>query len=224
MTKTKSTKIKRWYFKEDKWLRIGLYLFVLAGLIAGIMQVWLQVNQQGEEALRAHTERLARLILSQAKHESRIWLMENNQDALQSLAQHLQQQDVILEVSIQDELGRNLVRLGHDLPIHRYLTNLPEMIWAVPMVVEVTADTTTEPQSLSFNEPLNTKIGERLGFVRITFDYDRIMAESRPFYRSIMSESAFLIVLAFFAGVMLATVFVRRRKPALIRATTEAKD
>lgn len=193
----------RWYFKEDRWLRLGLYIGVAALLFSAIANVWLQVNQRGEEALMAHTERLARLILAQARHESQIWFLEDNDEALRSLAQHLQQQDEILEVAIQDKLGRTMVRIGHEQPIHEYLNALPEVIWAVPMVEDVLD---SDDQS-----------AELLGFVRITFDYDRIMAESRPFHRTIMSESAYLMLLAFFAGVMVATAFVRRRKPALIR-------
>lgn len=193
----------RWYFNEDRWLRLGLYMAVAALLIAALVNVWQQVNQRGEEALVAHTERLARLILAQARHESHIWFLENNQAALQSLAQHLQQQDEILEVAIQDKLGRTLVRVGHEQPLHEYLSNLPEVIWAVPMVEDVFDGDEAH--------------AELLGFVRITFDYDRIMAESRPFHRSIMSESAYLLLLAFFAGIMVATAFVRRRKPAVIR-------
>lgn len=193
----------RWYFNEDRWLRLGLYMGVAALLLSAIANVWLQVNQRGEEALMAHTERLARLILAQARHESQIWFLENNDDALRSLAQHLQQQDEILEVAIQDRLGRTVVRVGHEQPLYEYLTALPEVIWAVPMVEEVLDS--------------DDKNAELLGFVRITFDYDRIMSESRPFHRSIMSESAYLIILAFFAGVMVATAFVRRRQPVLIR-------
>lgn len=192
----------RWHFNEDRWLRLGLYMGVAALLFSAIANVWLQVNQRGEEALMAHTERLARLILAQARHESQIWFLENNENGLRSLAEHLQKQDEILEVAIQDKHGRNVVRVGHDLPLHEYLNALPRVIWAVPMVEDVLDS--------------NDKSAELLGFVRITFDYDRIMSESRPFHRSIMSESAYLLILAFFAGIMVATAFVRRRKPVLI--------
>ncbi len=113
---------------------------VAALLFSAIANVWLQVNQRGEEALMAHTE------------------------ALFSLAQHLQQQDEILEVAIQDKLGRTMVRIGHELPIHEYLNALPEVIWAVPMVEDVLD---SDDQS-----------AELLGFVRITFDYDRIFRGS----------------------------------------------
>ena len=151
----------------------------------------------------AQTERSARLSMSQAQHEARIWFLEENEQALESLANHLVAQSVVLEVAIQDEWGQTIVRAGHDQPIHEYLQTLPEVIWAVPMV-----------------EPVLDRDGagaNLLGFVRITFDYDRIMAESRPYHRGILRENAYLTLLAFFAGFMVAVAFIRRRKPVLIR-------
>ncbi|RUO43792.1 hypothetical protein CWE15_00910 [Aliidiomarina taiwanensis] len=199
----------RWYFYEDRWLRLGLYMGVAALLFSAIANVWVQLNQRGEEALMAHTERLARVIMAQAEHESQIWFMENNHEALSSLARHLQQQDEILEVAIQDNLGRTIVRAGHSVSIDNYLRNLPEVIWAVPMVEDVLD-----------SDEANAKL---LGFVRITFDYDRIMAETRPYHRSIMSENAYTLILAFFAGVLVATAFVRRRKPVLIHQSARPR-
>ncbi|MCC5854432.1 MAG: hypothetical protein JJU10_01970 [Idiomarina sp.] len=194
----------RWHFRSDRWIRRGLYVVVAIFLSGIIVHAWVQSNQRGQQALVDHTERLARLILAQARHEAQIWFIEDNQNALESLARHLQQQDAILEVAIQDERGRSLVRVGHQLPVHEYLLSLPEVIWAVPMV-----------------EAVMDREGpgaELLGFVRITFDYDRIMAESRPFHRGLMNDQAYLMVIAFIAGGMLATAIVRRRKPAVIRA------
>src|SRR5690554_233720 len=127
----------RWYFYEDRWLRLGLYMGVAALLFSAIANVWVQLNQRGEEALMAHTERLARVIMAQAEHESQIWFMDNNHEALNSLAKHLQQQDEILEVAIQDHLGRTIVRAGHADSIDNYLRSMPDVIWAVPMVEDV---------------------------------------------------------------------------------------
>lgn len=203
-------RIFRWYFNEDKWLRRGLSLAVAAFLLTSIANVWSQLNQRGEEALMMHTERLARLILAQARHEAQVWFLQDNPGGLQSLAHHLQQQEEILEVAIQDLYGQTMVRAGHDLPVHEYLRTLPQIIWAVPMV-----------------EPVMDREGpgaELLGFVRITFDYDRIMAESRPFHRSVMSENAYMMLLAFFTGVMVAMAFIRRRKPAVIRGAREERE
>ncbi|KPQ04652.1 MAG: putative membrane protein affecting hemolysin expression [Idiomarinaceae bacterium HL-53] len=209
-TETSTKRTFRWHFREDRWLRRGLYLAVAALFVSAIINIYSQLNQRGEAALMAHTERLARLILAQAQHEARIWFLEENEVALESLARHLQQQDEILEVAIQDEWGQTIVRMGHDLPVHEYLQTLPDIIWAVPMV-----------------EPVLDRDGagaSLLGFVRITFDYDRIMAESRPFHRTIMSENAYLMLMAFFSGLMVAAAFIRRRKPVLIRGKKHGEE
>ncbi|WP_113907292.1 AhpA/YtjB family protein [Aliidiomarina celeris] len=200
-------RIFRWYFHEDRWLRRGLALAIALFLLSAVANVYMQLSERGREVAVVHTERLARLILAQAQHEAQIWFLQDNLTGLESLARHLQQQTEILEVAIQDQYGQTLVRIGHDLPVYEYLQSLPQVIWAKPMV-----------------EPVLDRDGpgaQLLGFVRITFDYDRIMAESRSFNRSIMSENAYVMLLAFFAGIMVAAAFIRRRKPAVIRGLKE---
>lgn len=193
----------RWHFREDRWIRRGLYLAIATLFFIAIANTFMQLDQRGETALISQTERQARLNLSLAKHEARIWFLEENEVAMESLANYLQEQDDILEVAIQDEWGQTIVRAGHDLPVHEYLQTLPDVIWAVPMV-----ETVLDREGAGAN---------LLGFIRITFDYDRIMSDSRPFHRSILSENAYLTLLAFFAGFMVAVALIRRRKTVLIR-------
>lgn len=188
----------------EKLYRRTVYLVVAVIISSIIISTWYQAKQEGEEVLMEHTERLARVILSQARHEARVWFLDNNLSGLNSLASHLSQQEGIIEVSIQDYQGQNLVREGHDQPLHNYLRSLPTDLWAVPMV-----------------DPVMDRDGpgaQLLGFVRITFDYDRIMAESRPHHRLFMRQNAFMLFMAAIAGFMVATAMVRRRKPLTIHA------
>lgn len=197
VVKQPSTK-RPWLLPGERWYRrIVIMLVALILLTALLISFW-QSRSEGDRVLVAHTENLARLIVSQAEHEARIWFLEDNHEGLSSLAAHLQAQEEILEVSIQDELGRPVVRVGHNLPIHEYLLSLPDDMWAVPMVVPV----------LDHGGPG----AQLLGFVRITFDYDRITAQSRPYHRASWQNQLLMLVLAFLSGALIAFAMLRRRR------------
>ncbi|MCH8501454.1 MAG: hypothetical protein LAT77_06035 [Aliidiomarina sp.] len=193
---------KRPWFVPGEQVYRRVVLFVIAAILLFIIaNVWLQANKKGEEVIVAHTENLAKVILAQAEHEARVWFLNGNQEGLQSLANHLQQQDAILEVSIQDDLGRNVVRAGHDLPVHEFLRQLPDSMWAVPMVAPV--------------YDRSNGVSHLLGFVRITFDYERITAQSRPYHRIAGRQQLVGLAMSFVAGV-LVTFGVLRRRRALV--------
>lgn len=185
-------------FRGERLYRRIMLLVVAVITISIITNLWFQANQKGEEVLVAHTENLAQVIMAQAQHEARVWFINENREGLVSLAEHLQKQPSILEVSIQDNRGRNIVRVGHDQPVHEFLRQLPESMWAVPMVATVMDRDESGAQLL--------------GFVRITFDYQRITAESRPYHRASLRQLALLIGLAFFAGAVVTFAFLRRRR------------
>lgn len=191
-----------WLVRGERWYRRGLLGFLAALIITNIATAYWQSRDEGDRVLAAHTENLARLILSQAEHEARIWFLEDNHEGLRSLAHHLQGQEAILEVSVQDELGRSIVRAGHDLPIHQYLLSLPDTLWAVPMVATVMDHDGAGAQLL--------------GFVRITFDYDRITAQSRPYHRASLQNQLLMLVMAFLAGILVAFAILRRRRPIAV--------
>ncbi|MCH8492446.1 MAG: hypothetical protein LAT53_04345 [Idiomarina sp.] len=196
---TNTAKNKRpWMFRGERLYRRIMLLVVAVITISIITNLWFQANQKGEEVLVAHTENLAQVIMAQAQHEARVWFINENREGLVSLAEHLQKQPSILEVSIQDNRGRNIVRVGHDQPVHEFLRQLPESMWAVPMVATVMDRDESGAQLL--------------GFVRITFDYQRITAESRPYHRASLRQLALLIGLAFFAGAVVTFAFLRRRR------------
>ncbi|WP_194755272.1 hypothetical protein [Aliidiomarina indica] len=188
-----------WLVRGERWYRRGLLGFLAVLLLANIATAYWQSRDEGDRVLAAHTENLARLILLQAEHEARIWFLEDNHDGLRSLAHHLQGQEAILEVSVQDELGRSIVRAGHDLPIHHYLLSLPDSLWAVPMVATVMDHDGAGAQLL--------------GFVRITFDYDRITAQSRPYHRASLQNQLVMLAMAFLAGILISFAILRRRRP-----------
>ncbi|RUO37278.1 hypothetical protein CWE13_04760 [Aliidiomarina shirensis] len=198
------SKKRPWMLPGERVYRRIILIVAALTLIGIIANSWYQANQKGEEVLVEHTENLAQVIMAQAQNEAKIWFIEDNYNGLENLAQHLQSQEAILEVSIQDELGRNLVRVGHDLPLHTYLANLPDSIWAVPMVSAVLDRSETG--------------SHLLGFVRITFDYDRITAQSRPYHRASLQQQAFLLLLAFVAGVLVTFSFLRRRRPISVHS------
>lgn len=184
---------KHWLISGEHLYRRGLQLAVALLLSIWIILMWLGAEQRGEEVRVLHTEQLARVILSQATHEAKIWLAEDNTSGLEGLAHHLQSQDGILEVSIQDEQGRSIVRAGHDLPVQTYLTSLPTSMWSVPMVSSIDED------------------GVSRGFLRITFDYNRIMSESQIYQRDYLHKTGFMLFLAALAGALAATALLKRR-------------
>ena len=139
------------------------------------------------------TEQLARVVLAQAQHEARVWLLEDNAKGLAGLAEHLQQQDGVLEASIQDAQGRSLVRAGHSQPVHNYLNSLPTYMWAVPLVSRIDHE------------------GRNIGFIRITFDYHRIMADADVYQRVNMQRTGFILFLSALAGFLFATAVLKRR-------------
>ncbi|RUO19597.1 hypothetical protein CWE08_09185 [Aliidiomarina iranensis] len=205
--KPTASRKRPWMLPGERTYRRVILIVAALALLGIIANSWYQANQKGEEVLVEHTENLAQVIMAQAQNEAKIWFIEDNYNGLENLAQHLQNQEAILEVSIQDELGRNLVRVGHDMPVHTYLTNLPDSIWAVPMVAPVYDRSDSGPHLL--------------GFVRITFDYDRITAESRPYHRASLQQQAFMLLLAFLAGVLVTFSFLRRRRPISVEAPKE---
>lgn len=193
---------KHWLISGEHLYRRGLQLAVALLLSIWIILMWLGAEQRGEEVRVLHTEQLARVILSQATHEAKIWLAEDNTSGLEGLAYHLQSQDGILEVSIQDEQGRSIVRVGHDLPVQTYLTSLPTSMWSVPMVSSIDED------------------GINRGFLRITFDYNRIMSESQIYQRDYLHKTGFMLFLAALAGALAATALLKRR----LRAVSEPRQ
>lgn len=112
------------------------------------------------------------------------------------LAKHLQAQEGILEVSVQDNLGRSLVRVGHDLGISDYLLSLSSDVWAVTRVIPI----------------VNQEEGamQLLGFVRVTFDYGQITAQARPFYRALWQPLFMMVSVAFATGGFLMFWWLRR--------------
>lgn len=199
-----------WIVPGERFYRRVVIFIIATVLLLIIANVWLQANKKGEEVIVAHTENLAKVILAQAEHEARVWFLSDNEAGLVSLANHLQSQANILEVTIQDQQGRSIVRAGHDLPIHDYLRQLPESMWAVPMVAPVYDR--SGPESYL------------LGFVRITFDYDRITAQSRPYHRASGQQQIVGLVMAFIAGMLVAFGILRRRRPIPVAADPDSND
>lgn len=184
---------RHWLVDGEHLYRRAIQLVVSMLLLGWIGASWYSVGQRGEEVTLLQTEELARVILAQASHEAQVWILEDNQEGLHGLAQHLQQQDGILEVAIQDERGRTLVRAGHQMTVQDYLTTLPTSMRAVPKV-----------------SPIDNN-GQMIGFIRITFDYQRILAESDMYQRAYMQRSGFLVFLSVLAGFLFATAVLRRR-------------
>ena len=184
---------RHWLVDGEHLYRRAIQLVVSMLLLGWIGASWYSVGQRGEEVTLLQTEELARVILAQASHEAQVWILEDNQEGLRGLAQHLQQQDGILEVAIQDERGRTLVRAGHQMTVQDYLTTLPTSMRAVPKV-----------------SPIDNN-GQMIGFIRITFDYQRILAESDMYQRAYMQRSGFLVFLSVLAGFLFATAVLRRR-------------
>lgn len=193
MKTTLHTWTRHWLIDGEHLYRRAIQLLVALLLLTWIGSNWYSVGQRGDEVTRLQTEALARVILSQASHEARVWILEENADGLYGLAHHLQQQEGILEVSIQDAQGRSLVRAGHDMAVQDYLTSLPTYLTAVPKV-----------------SPIDDN-GRVVGFMRITFDYQRILAESDMYQRAYMQRSGFLIFLSVLAGFLLAISILKRR-------------
>lgn len=187
---------RHWLVDGEHLYRRAIQLVVSMLLLGWIGASWYSVGQRGEEVTLLQTEELARVILAQASHEAQVWILEDNQEGLRGLAQHLQQQDGILEVAIQDERGRTLVRAGHQMTVQDYLTTLPTSMRAVPKV-----------------SPIDNN-GQMIGFIRITFDYQRILAESDMYQRAYMQRSGFLVFLSVLAGFLFATAVLRRRGSA----------
>ena len=193
MRMTIHTWARHWLVDGEHLYRRAIQLVVSMLLLGWIGASWYSVGQRGEEVTLLQTEELARVILAQASHEAQVWILEDNQEGLRGLAQHLQQQDGILEVAIQDERGRTLVRAGHQMTVQDYLTTLPTSMRAVPKV-----------------SPIDNN-GQMIGFIRITFDYQRTLAESDMYQRAYMQRSGFLVFLSVLAGFLFATAVLRRR-------------
>lgn len=193
MTMTLKYWTRHWLIDGEHLYRRVIQMLVAFSLLAWIGVTWYQTEQRGTEVRMVQTEQLAQVILAQANHEARVWLLEENEQGLAGLASHLQQQEGILEVSIQDERGRSLVRAGHDQSVQDYLNSLPTYMWAVPMVSAIEDN------------------GRTIGFIRITFDYHRILAEADIYQRVHMQRTGFILFLSALAGFLLATSVLKRR-------------
>lgn len=189
---------RHWLISGEHLYRRLLQLAVAVILLVWLGLTWFHAEQRGEAVRVLHTEQLARVILSQASHEARIWISENNMIGLHGLAQHLHRQDGILEVTVQDSEGRVLVKVGHDASVQGFLNSLPTSMWAVPLVTPVD----------------NGR--EVTGFVRITFDYNRLMAKTHLHQRQYQRSIGFMLFLAVLAGALLATALLKRRPRQVI--------
>lgn len=188
--------------KSELWFRylFGCALFVT--FLMSFMSVWEHVQQKNEQALLQQTDRMTRLILSQAQHEAKFWFLDNNLEALDSLAKNLLAHDEVLEVSVYDQLGRQLIHYGHDLSLADFLLSLSPMIIAKPFVIEVQSDGVGD---------------ELLGFLRVTFDYERVMQGTRPLHREFISGVSYFFFISFLAGFLVALAFIKKRQPAVIQ-------
>lgn len=184
---------RHWLISGEHLYRRIIQLVVALILLIWLALTWFHAEQRGEAVRELHTEQLARVILEQASHEARIWISENNMIGLHGLARHLHRQDGILEVSIQDSEGRVLVRVGHDASMQTFLNSLPTSMWAVPLVTAI------------------DDAYETTGFVRITFDYNRLMAKSNLHQREYQRNIGFMLFLAALSGALLATALLKRR-------------
>lgn len=186
---------KHWFISGEHLYRRILQLTVALVLVIWIIQMWSSSERQSETVSRLHTDQMARVIIGQAAHEARIWLQDDNMRGLEGMADYLQRQDGVLEVSISDSFGKTLVRAGHDMPVHEFLNDLPTFMWAIPMVEQI--------EDTAGNRPL--------GFIRLTFDYNRIMAQNQIHQRAYYQQTGFMLFLAVLAGALAATAFLKRR-------------
>ena len=177
------------------WVRLIIKrlmrLAVAAALLLVIYNVWNIASLKSQQQLTQHTHHLTQLLLSQVEHQAIHWLRQQDQQALQASAEHLQQHDEVLSVVIRSPLGEQLVSSGRYDSVIDWPADAPATPWF--MTRELRAD------------------GETLGYLQVAFDQNLLLQSSTIAHDGLMQQGRVLLLLAMLAGVFIMLGFNRIR-------------
>lgn len=180
-------------WKARYWLRhhIGkiVILFVCLLMFIGILQYSSKINQQNYLMLNQQTQALSQIIVRQAAKNAATNIAEKNQDKLQTLAAHLANEPLILDATIYNIEGVTLAKTKTAMPLEQ-LTGL-----STPLAMA-----SLGRQQIA--EPVFHQ-GHIVGFVRVTLERDKLLADATKDLAQITMIVRGLIIAALMLGILL---------------------
>lgn len=176
-------------------------LFILFGCLAALItmvEYGSNLAKQNYRTLSDQTQQLSRLVVRQAADTASTDVIEKNQDRLQLLVEQLAKEPLLLDASIYDLEGITLAKSQNALPLPQ-VTGL-----STPLAVA-----SYGRQQLI--EPIMSQ-HQVVGFVRITLEHDKLIAETMADIDAITNIIRVLIASAMIIGILLAITFGNRKE------------
>ena len=176
-------------------------LFILFGCLAALItmvEYGSNLAKQNYRTLSDQTQQLSRLVVRQAADTAAADVIEKNQDRLQQLVEQLAKEPLLLDASIYDLEGVTLAKSQEALPL-KQVTGL-----STPLAVA-----SYGRQQLI--EPIMSQ-HQVVGFVRITLEHDKLIAETMADIDAITNIIRALIASAMVIGFLLAMTFGNRKE------------
>lgn len=164
--------------------RRGRRLLVAVLLIILIENLWSTMQQTSLADLQTHSQQLVELMATQAGHEARYWLIENDQDKLQALVEQLTQHRLVEYSAIYDTYGREVVSADA-------ITEQPDQVFV--LIEEVREDALIH------------------GYLHVTVNQPLLLAEPLASHEYLTSYGQYLIIFALLAGVLMTMTFNKWR-------------
>ncbi|MGR5141299.1 YtjB family periplasmic protein [Photobacterium sp. DNB23_23_1] len=176
-------------------------LFILLSCLAAVItmvEYGSNLAKQNYRTLSDQTQQLSRLVVRQAADTASTDVIEKNQDRLQLLVEQLAKEPLLLDASIYDLEGITLAKSQDALPLPQ-VTGL-----STPLAVA-----SYGRQQLI--EPIMSQ-HQVVGFVRITLEHDKLIAETMADIDAITNIIRTLIASAMVIGFLLAITFGNRKE------------
>ncbi|GAA5217357.1 AhpA/YtjB family protein [Corallincola platygyrae] len=174
------------------------FIAMTVALVLVIMQLMVTMSVRTNALIQQQTEVMSRMLTHQAALEAVKLLIEQDQERLHAMAEHLASDPYILDASIYDVEGIALARSTNALDITALLgfgdvdeASRPKRDLK-PYIAEVVHE------------------NETLGYIRITLEMERLLDQASQVQQTSYDQGRILLLLTGLTGFMLAQVLKRR--------------
>lgn len=183
-------KNKRW---QPMWQITVILLCSLA--LIGMLEYGAQLTQRNYRMLSEQTQTLSQMVVRQAAESAANPIAENNHAKLQALVDQLTDEALILDVAIYSIDGVTLAQSALAMPLTQ-VTGL-----STPLAMA-----SIGRQQIAHPVFANKHV---IGFVRITLEHSKLLADAKSQMTAMTSVIRGLIVMALVMGLLLAFTFGR---------------
>ncbi|CAH0541232.1 YtjB family periplasmic protein [Vibrio marisflavi] len=175
----------------------AIAMISLLVMVAVIAINSVKITKSNEEIQANQIETLTQVLISQAALSASNMVVQQDQEGLRRLANHLAKDKLVFDATIYDAEGVKLAASNHALSVR---------------------------EVLGLDTPLSTaRIGKQqlvapiyqdnsiIGFVRITFETGKLTAISDHFYRKSDRYMYSMVLISFISGALLMLLLLRRK-------------